>query len=91
MLSTFLEKYGILPTDTIIIACSGGPDSMFLLSEIMKTHPKEHLVVAHFNHSLRGLESDGDELFVRDFCRAHSLVFESEKKDISDIARTMKK
>lgn len=48
-------------------------------------------MVAHFNHTLRGAESDGDEAFLRDFCREHSLAFESEKKDIASIASSLKK
>lgn len=82
MLSIFLQKYDIASTDTLIIACSSGPDSMYLLSESMKSHDPKRLVVAHFNHALRGAESDGDETFLRDFCTEQGLVFESEKKDI---------
>ncbi|MDD2917291.1 MAG: tRNA lysidine(34) synthetase TilS [Candidatus Gracilibacteria bacterium] len=91
MLSSFFQKYHITPNDTLIIACSGGPDSMYLLLESMKSHDPKHLVVAHFNHSLRGIESDEDEIFLREFCMKHSLVFESEKKDIAKIAESLKK
>jgi len=52
-MKSFLEKHHITPETRIIIACSGGADSMFLLSEILKIHPKENAVVAHFNHNLR--------------------------------------
>ena len=91
MLKNFLQKYHISEEDILIIACSWGPDSIYLLSECMKIHPKNWLIVAHFNHSLRGYESDGDEEFIRGFCEKHNLVFTSIKKDIADIASEMKK
>lgn len=91
MLKSFLQKYRISQDEVLIIACSGGPDSMYLLSEIAKIHPKERIVVAHFNHAIRGAESDGDEVFLRDFCTSHDLVFQSVKKDIPSIALDVKK
>lgn len=57
----------------------------------MSIHPEERIIVAHFNHNLRGLESDGDEGFLRDFCERNHLVFRSTKKDIASIACEMKK
>ena len=91
MLEKFFQKYTIDGNSILVIACSGGSDSMFLLSEIMKIHPRERIVVAHFNHCLREMESDGDEEFLRDFCRERSLVFESTKKNIAGIAQEQKK
>lgn len=91
MLKEFLQKYHISQDDTLVIACSGGPDSMYLLSEMVKSHPRERLVVAHFNHGIRGVESDGDERFLQDFCEKNRLAFESTKKDIPSIALDMKK
>lgn len=91
MLQPFLQKYHLTLDNTLIIACSGGPDSMYLLSEITKVHPQERLVVAHFNHGIRGAESNGDEQFLRDFCENNNLIFQSAKKDIPSIALGMKK
>lgn len=60
-----------LPTSngTIVIAVSGGADSVSLLLGLhdLKTRKKLdlRLVAAHFNHRLRGAESDADENFVR--------------------------
>ncbi len=91
MLPSFFQKYNISPENTVIIACSWGPDSMYLLVEILKFHPKEKVVVAHFNHSLRWAESAGDENFLKDFSEKNGLIFESETKDIKTIAQSMKK
>lgn len=60
----------------LVIACSGGADSMLLLAETLAIHPKDRTIVAHFNHRLRGAESDGDEAFVRDFCEKRGIVLE---------------
>lgn len=64
---------------------------MYLLAETMDIHPKPSIVVAHFNHNLRGTESDGDEDFLREFCAKNGLVFISTKKDIRDIAHAAKR
>jgi len=49
----------------IVAAVSGGPDSVALLCALVQD-VNGHVVVAHFNHGLRGAESDAEEAFVRD-------------------------
>lgn len=58
------------PGDTVICAVSGGADSMALLfgMYLLKDRFRITLEAAHFNHGLRGAESDGEEAFVREFC-----------------------
>lgn len=60
----------IQPGDTVVCAVSGGADSMALLFAmyLLKEKLGIQLEAAHFNHNLRGAESDGDEKFVREFC-----------------------
>ncbi len=51
---------------TMLVAVSGGADSTALargLSQLSVTG-EGRLVIAHFNHALRGAESDGDQAFV---------------------------
>ncbi len=48
-----------------LLAVSGGLDSMVLLQLFQKVLPPSALAVAHYNHATRGLDSDGDEAFVR--------------------------
>lgn len=48
-----------------LVAVSGGADSVALLLGLLECGV-ERLVIGHFNHRLRGDESDGDEQFVRD-------------------------
>ena len=58
------------PGDRVIVACSGGADSVTLLFGLylLKEKLGIELSAAHFNHRLRGKESDRDEAFVRDLC-----------------------
>lgn len=65
----------VTPGDHIICAVSGGADSMALLLAMYLLREKLgiRLSAAHFNHNLRGSESDGDEAFVREFCNRYDL------------------
>jgi tRNA(Ile)-lysidine synthase len=60
-----------LRSKRILLALSGGADSVALLYALLALRFKFHfdLVAAHLNHGLRGAESDRDEAFVRDLCR----------------------
>lgn len=55
---------------TVLVAVSGGADSMALLRGLRASQQDSQgrLVAAHFNHRLRGIESDHDESFVRENC-----------------------
>lgn len=69
------EQNLISPGDTVVCAVSGGADSMALLWAfyLLKEEWNLTLSAAHFNHGLRGAESDGDEAFVRDFCEGYGI------------------
>lgn len=72
----FLRRYDMVkPGDRIICAVSGGADSVALLWCMWMLREKLdiHVEAAHFNHNLRGAESDRDEQFVRQFCEFHDI------------------
>ena len=55
----------------VICAVSGGADSVCLL-HLLLTWGRDRgldITAAHFNHQLRGAESDRDQTFVQDLCR----------------------
>ena len=52
----------------VLLAVSGGIDSMYMLHRAPELFPGASLAVAHCNFCLRGAESDGDEGFVREAC-----------------------
>lgn len=82
---TQILKDNITKKDTVVLAISGGPDSIYLLNlcaTLSKTISKIRgfkIIVAHVNHQLRGKESDRDEQFVRALCKKEKLPFELER------------
>ena len=77
---------------SILIAVSGGPDSVCLLNLLflLSSPWSLRLAVAHFDHCLRGEESRRDCGFVQDLCRRNSIPFFSNRADIGAIAREKK-
>jgi tRNA(Ile)-lysidine synthase len=69
----FLEEYD-LKDQAIVVALSGGPDSMALARALLALTPSADvpIVFAHLNHQLRGQEGDEDQAFVEAF--HHELV-----------------
>lgn len=61
--------------DIVVIALSGGPDSMALSDLLLKVRKKIKIVVAHVHHNLRK-ESDYEKLFVEEYCNRNNLIFE---------------
>ena len=70
MIRTVRERALFLPGQHLLVAVSGGPDSMALLSLLHRLAPswRLSLTAVHFNYGLRGEESDGDESFVHTWC-----------------------
>ena len=66
----------------LVVAVSGGPDSVALLRALREVRGVGPLVAAHLNHQLRGDESDADEAFVRDLCAGLSLDCRCERRDM---------
>lgn len=72
----FIREYAMLePGDRVVAAVSGGADSVALLFSLylLKDTMGFTLEAAHFNHHLRGEESDRDEAFVRAFCERYDI------------------
>ena len=67
----------VRPGDTVTCAVSGGADSMALLCCLLSLREELGFTLnaAHFNHLLRGTESDADERFVAAFCREQGIPF----------------
>jgi tRNA(Ile)-lysidine synthase len=67
--------------DCVIVAVSGGPDSVCLLHALneLKDELHIHLVVAHFDHGLRPAEDELETAFVRDLAQSLKVPFETAK------------
>ena len=65
----YMRAHDMLPPGggRVLCACSGGADSTALL-RLLRGMEGVEVVCAHFNHRLRGAESDRDEFFVRGLC-----------------------
>lgn len=72
-------------TDKILLAVSGGLDSMVML-HLLK-NAGFTLAVAHCNFQLRGAESDGDEAFVAETCRQFNIPFHAKRFDTEAFAQ----
>lgn len=71
-----------------ILAISGGPDSVYLLHQLLNKGEKP--VLAHFNHELRHAESDADEAFVQNLAAQHGLMFEGGRANVAAFAKNHK-
>lgn len=74
---TLLKEISLKEKDTIVVAVSGGPDSMALLHmlyQFQKKYPFT-LVCAHVNHSKRK-ESEDEAIFVKKYCEERHILFE---------------
>ena len=71
--------------NTLILALSGGIDSMVLADQMLKA--KVNFVLAHCNFHLRGEESDGDEQFVREFAEHNGLTLYVKQFDTIGYAK----
>lgn len=77
MIEETLEKLKIDLKEPIVVAISGGPDSMALLS-LLEPH-FETIICAHVHHNTGRIGQDEDEKFVREYANKHHHIFESMK------------
>jgi len=86
-----IRSYGMLNSgDTVLVAVSGGPDSMLLLHAMARLSGKLRLkkvAVCNLDHCLRGEESAADSDFVRGEAKRLSLECYCKKVDISATKR----
>jgi tRNA(Ile)-lysidine synthase len=74
--------------DRVGVAVSGGIDSVALLRLLLEMRGELGIVLCavHFNHQLRGEESDADEQFVARLARVHGLEFCCDREDVAEHA-----
>ncbi|HTB83910.1 MAG TPA: tRNA lysidine(34) synthetase TilS [Candidatus Sulfotelmatobacter sp.] len=86
------ERRLFLRGQKILVAVSGGADSMVLLQVLDSLAAKNgwKTVVAHFNHRLRGRASDEDEKLVRVTAKKMRLKFIGESADVKAFATRSK-
>jgi tRNA(Ile)-lysidine synthase len=74
--------------DSVVVALSGGPDSVCLLHVLHTLSEKLNIKIyaVHINHMLRGLESDADEAYVFELCGKLDVPIHSRSFDIRRIS-----
>ncbi len=86
------EKNLIQKNDRILVAFSGGKDSLCLLFLLHKL--KEHfgieIAACHIHHMIRGEEADRDAVFCENFCKELQIDFFLEKADVPGFCREQK-
>lgn len=85
----FIQSQSLLDkSDKVLVALSGGPDSVFLLHFLNKFRKKYQITLAafHLNHKLRGKNASEDENFCKWYCDKAGIDFFSIQKDIKSFS-----
>jgi tRNA(Ile)-lysidine synthase len=88
-ISAYIRKHALLKAgDRVGAAVSGGADSVALLRLLIELRKDLGIVlsVVHFNHHLRGADSDADEQFVAELAQHHKLEFHCGGADVAALA-----
>jgi len=78
------EECGVSPDATLLLAVSGGVDSVVLAALCRQAGYRFHL--AHVNFQLRGNESERDEIFVRELASSWDVPFHTIRFDTGTVA-----
>lgn len=91
VLETMKQNNLIQKNDKIVIAVSGGPDSMCLLDILycLKEKLQIELVVAHINHQIR-IEAKEETKYVEDFCKKINIPCYIKYADVEKLAKEQK-
>ena len=82
------QNFPQLKDKKLLLAVSGGIDSMVLLDLFYKL--RFDICVVHCNFQLRGKESDGDEMLVREICQDRYIPYFIESFDTTEFAKINK-
>src|SRR6266516_4709632 len=95
IVTTYIDRHQLLsPGGEIIVAVSGGADSLCLLHLLNqlcgtgKRYPEVHLHAAHLNHKLRGEASEQDAATVAHIVESWGLPYTQGDVDVAALART---
>jgi tRNA(Ile)-lysidine synthase len=82
----YIRKHQLLKAgDRVGVAVSGGADSVALFRLLLELRKEVGIVlsVVHFNHKLRGAESDEDERFVAELAQRHKLELRCQSGEVA--------
>lgn len=91
---TIVQYQMLEEQDKIVVAVSGGPDSMCLLHVLKQIQqeklPAIELIVAHVNHQLRK-EAKQEEKYVQDYCEKRKIQCFVKEVNVLEMAKEQKK
>lgn len=92
VLSTISKYHMLSKGDTVIVALSGGADSVCLLYSLISLKEQFNLTVkaAHVNHLLRGEESQRDMNFVKTLCEKLNIELFIKTADVLSLSKELK-
>jgi len=80
------ESLELDPSRGVVVALSGGADSIYLLHLLLAAEPRPHILAVHVDHGLRGPESDADAAFCAAECARLGVEFELRRVAIDPAA-----
>lgn len=87
-----ISKYNMIKSgEKVVVAVSGGPDSIALLNTLINLKEKLQceLVVAHVNHMIRSV-ADSETEYVKEFCKSKGIECFVKKIDVISLANEQK-
>ena len=93
LIADAVKKYDMLKSgDRVIVALSGGADSVSLLDNLNDIKELYNLTIyaAHVNHLLRGAEAERDENFCKILCEKYNVELFIKKVDVRTLAKQQK-
>lgn len=83
IVKSFFDTGIIKDGDTLLVALSGGMDSMCLIDAFYKLRSEINykLIAIHVHHGIRGIEADRDLQFVKNYCKSMDIKLITEKVD----------
>ncbi|MDA1264088.1 MAG: tRNA lysidine(34) synthetase TilS [Planctomycetota bacterium] len=82
--SSLARATGLSATEPVLLALSGGADSVFLLHVLSQAQPRPRILAVHVDHGLREDESDGDAAFCARLCAKLGVPFARKRIDLED-------
>lgn len=78
-----ISLVGLKEGSTVAVAVSGGKDSMCLLHALLSVKNDKNLIVKAVNidHGIRGIDSEKDSLFVKNYCKSLGVELKFFKVD----------
>ena len=87
-----ISKYNMIKSgEKVVVAVSGGPDSMALLNALINLKEKLQceLIVAQVNHMIRSV-ADSETEYVKEFCKSKGIECFVKKVDVISLANEKK-